>query len=266
MFDLSKIPESIQKRVVGQKWIYDSVGQSEATILIYDNMVLKIEDNSSLSQNELKLLYWLKGKLPVPMVIEAVQQYEYSFILMSRLEGEIARSDNNIKNMPLTINLMVKALKMLWAVDINDCPCKNDLSQSLEFIKYKIENNAIDERFTDVSMFKEAGFSSLTDLYNFLYNNRPSEDLVFSQGDFCLPNVFISSNSVTGFIDLGCGGVNDRYQDIASFIRSLKINYKVYGKYGENEYKQYRKMFLDYLNIDSNDSKLHYYFLLNELF
>ena len=62
MFDLSKLPESISKKIAGLKWTCDHVGMSDSTILIFDEMVLKIEKVSRSSKHEALLLGWLDGK------------------------------------------------------------------------------------------------------------------------------------------------------------------------------------------------------------
>jgi len=94
MFDLNKLPDRILKRTAGLSWICDDVGMSNATIFLFDEMVLKIEKVSRTTEPEKLLLNWLYGKLPVPKIIETVTQDGYSFLLMSKLSGEMACSDN----------------------------------------------------------------------------------------------------------------------------------------------------------------------------
>ena len=96
--------------------------------------------------------------------------------------------------------------------------------------------------------------------------NRPSEDLIFSHGDFCLPNIFISGSEVTGFLDLGSGGVSDRWQDIALCVRSLQYNMIEYANYTEADYQQYRALLFQELGITPDEEKIQYYILLDELF
>ena len=104
------------------------------------------------------------------------------------------------------------------------------------------------------------------ELLNWLKNNRPDEDIVLTHGDYCLPNIFVKENEMSGFIDIGKMGPADRWQDIAIAIRSLKHNFD--GKYtdGKKIFNFKPQMFLDALGVDFDNQKYNYYFLLDELF
>lgn len=49
-------------------------------------------------------------------------------------------------------------------------------------------------------------------------------DLVFGHGDYCLPNVLMEGNSVTGVIDWSRGGYQDRRFDLAMAALSIRHN------------------------------------------
>ena len=64
-------------------------------------------------------------------------------------------------------------------------------------------------------------------LFKHLLANQPQdEELVFTHGDYCLPNIFLDPQlrRVNGFIDWGRAGIADRYQDLALAARSLTYN------------------------------------------
>lgn len=46
--------------------------------------------------------------------------------------------------------------------------------------------------------------------------------MVFTHGDFCPDNIIVADNHLPGYIDLGGGGVADKYQDIALAVRSIQ--------------------------------------------
>ena len=240
---------------------------SEASIFIFDEMVLKIEKTSRSLKNETQLLSWIDGKLPlVPKIIEATAQDGYNFLLMSKLSGDIACSDNNLYNIEDTIAALAKGLKMLWAVNTKDCPCSSTVADKLAQVKFDIENNLVDMDNFDVETFTTEGFKDVYDLYNYLERNQPIEDLVFSHGDYYLPNIFIANRDITGFIDWGNGGISDRWQDIALCVRTLRSRHIRFANRGEAEYQKYKELLFKELEIEPDEEKIHYFILLYEFF
>ena len=185
---------------------------------------------------------------------------------MSRLVGEMACSDNSMQYVEDTVKALANGLKRLWQTDIANCPCSNGISEKLKQAKYNMENNLVNTDAFNPETFGSEGFKHIADLYDYLDRNRPNEDLVFSHGDFCLPNVFVSGSDVTGFLDWGNGGAADRWQDIALCVRSLRHNYVEYAKYGEEAYQKVKKQLFQELGMKPDEEKIRYFILLDELF
>ena len=101
------------------------------------------------------------------------------------------------------------------------------------------------------------------ELYYWLMANRPPEDIFFTHGDYCQPNIFIDGTKVTGFIDVGSGGIADRWQDIALCVRSLGYNL---GEIEKAKKEKYINLLFSHLGIDPDWVKINYYILLDELF
>jgi kanamycin kinase/aminoglycoside 3'-phosphotransferase-3 len=242
------------------------LGMSGSKVLLFDEMALKIEKISRTSENEVKALAWLEGKLPVPKIIESETRDGYSYLLMSRLPGEMACSHNSLKNMEETVKALARGLKMLWAIDISGCPCSNVVSEKLIQAQYNIENDLVNKNDFNPETFGPEGFKDIHDLYAYLDSNRPKEDFVFSHGDFCLPNVFVSGGHITGYLDWGNGGVADRWQDIALCVRSMKYNYMQCAGHDDSVYETYRALLFQELDLAPDEEKIRYYILLDELF
>lgn len=250
----------------GLKWNSDNIGKSGSTILLFDEMVLKIERITRNSEHEVKLLRWLEGKLPVPKIIEAENQDGYSFLLMSKLPGEMVCTGNSLRNMEETVTALANALKMIWQMNISDCPCRFTLSEKLTEAKHNIDNDLVDVSDFEPETLGTEGFSSITDLYNYLERNRPKEDLVFSHGDFTFANILISGSNVTGLVDWGNGGIADRWQDISLCYRALRKKYAKYALYSEREYQKYKSLFFQQLGVEPDEKKIRYFNLLDEFF
>ena len=117
----------------------------------------------------------------------------------------------------------------------------------------------------DPATFGPGGFKDPEQLLDWLENNRPDYEPVFSHGDLCLPNVFIEGGRISGFIDLGDAGIGDKWRDLALCWRSLKWNSE--GAYGGKVYPEVRQeLFFEALGIAPDPEKLRYYTLLDELF
>ena len=69
----------------------------------------------------------------------------------------------------------------------------------IEEAKRRVENGLVDEEdFDEIRIGLKA-----RDLYKEHLTNKPnSEDLVFTHGDYCLPNFMIDKGKVSGFIDM----------------------------------------------------------------
>lgn len=96
------------------------------------------------------------------------------------------------------------------------------------------------------------------DLFEELVSNKPlDEELVFTHGDYCLPNVIMENQRVSGYIDWGRAGVADKYQDLALAIRSISYNFG----------KDYVPYFLAGYGIkELDESKVDFYQLMDEFY
>ena len=266
MIKLKNLPVEIYGLIEDLPYQPDSIGESGSTVLLFENMALKIEKTSPQADNEYGVMSWLEGKLPVPKVIAFAKKNGYNYLLMSRLDGEMSCFDCNLKSLDDMVIALADGIKMLWSVDISDCPYVNNLDVKLKNAKYNIENDLVDTDDFNEDTLGEGGFKDVDELYASLLNNRPEEDLVLSHGDYCLPNIFIKDGKVSGFLDLGKTGIADRWQDIALCVRSLKYNICDLLGLSESDYQKYKALFYSSLGIEEDAQKIKYYILLDELF
>ncbi|MCF9047503.1 phosphotransferase [Acinetobacter nectaris] len=220
-------PKDIKEILNSKNGLIDDLGMSNTNVILYENMVLKISANYIESQHESAMLKWLVDKLPIPQITGYAQNNENSYIL--------------------------------------NCPYNLSLDHKLNIEEHKILQGLYKKPTSEDSNYHNSGFNSAEDLLYWLKNNKPDEDLIFSHGDLCLPNIFINQNKINGFIDLGQSGIADRYRDIALYYRSLKDNLS--GVYSGKIYSNFNLSdFFDALDISPDYDKIAYYILLDELY
>lgn len=259
------IPEAIKSLITGKEFTMDDIGMSGNQVLIFQDMVLKIEDDLAEAEGQVQMMWWLQGKVPVPRIL-AYQVWEgKSYLLMKKMKGQMSCDSEYLEHPKVLLEALAEGLNMLWAVDITDCPHRCDLDRMLERARMQVEHNLVDLDNVEPGTFGEGGFADPAELLKWLENNRPTEEPVLSHGDYCLPNIFLKNGKIKGFIDLGRTGIADKWCDIALCYRSLKHNFD--GTYGGKVYQDFNPdMLFEALRIEPDWGKLRYYTLLDELF
>lgn len=171
---------------------------------------------------EAEVLRWLEGKLPVPMVMFFACDGNYEFLLMSEIPGVPACDRAFEKDLPELIRLLAQGLRMIHSIDISGCPFDQRLSVKMKEAADRTAKGLVGEQdFDDIRQGRTA-----EDLLAELFRTKPAaEDLVFTHGDYCLPNMIIHNGGISGFVDWGRAGIADRYQDLALTGRSLTYNF-----------------------------------------
>ena len=268
--DIKNLPSPIQTLISGQSYETDSMGKSGAGVFVFDDFVLKIldaHDKQICKQNNLsvQVMRWLDGRLPVPKVICYESDNDFQYLLMSRITGKMSCDEYYLEHPRELCRLLAQAFRMLWSVDVTGCPRERTIENELEEAKYRVENNLVDLEDAEPDTFGENGFENPKALLDWLQTHKPEYEPVLSHGDFCLPNIFLKDNKVSGFIDLGATGIGDKWRDIALCYRSLKHN--VDGTWGSKIYPDVNPdLLLEELGIEPNNEKIRYYILLDELF
>lgn len=264
MVMLQQLPAALQRQLKDKPYAQNTTGLSGAGVLVFDDRVLKTAPADPTALREARMMEWLEGKLPVPKVFHSGVEKDTHFLLMSRLEGDMACDAYYMERPALLSRLLADGLKQLWQVDTRDCPCKFSLDDRLLLAEENVRHGRCETEHVEPTTYGPDGFRDPEHLLRWLKDHRPPVDPVLSHGDFCLPNVFFKDGQVSGYLDLGFCSLADRYQDIALCWRSLMHNAD--GTYGAT-----------YPGIDPDDlfralgmtpdrEKVRYYILLDELF
>ncbi|GAA0375678.1 APH(3') family aminoglycoside O-phosphotransferase [Bacillus horti] len=257
------LPSELKRLIGDATWQQSQVGHSGTDVYKLTKLAdaesayLKIakdnNDQESL-RRDVEVLHWLEGKLPVPQVYAYFEDIDNGYLLMSEIKGQHGATQELLENPELLVRCYADGLRDIHSIAIENCP----FNQSVE-VKVELANKRVQLGLVDEGDFEEEykGFS-VEKLFTQLKKTRPTtEDIVFTHGDYCLPNLIIQENEVSGFIDLGRAGLADRYQDIALAVRSLK----------HNNLGQWVDSFLDCYGLQSIDQeKVKFYILLDEFF
>lgn len=260
-----EFPEKVQQYIGEMCGTKDAIGMSGASVYMFNSCILKVQENGGIADTEYEMMAWLQGKLPVPEIIAYEKTNKLSYLLMSRCKGEMSCSEYWLKQPQRLCEQLAKTLKMLWETDISDCPSDCTLKQKLKQAEYNVVNGLVDMDNTETDTFGDRGFKDPEALLYWLQNNTPDEEPVLTHGDFCLPNVILKNDALSGLIDLGRAGIADKWCDIALCYRSLRDNYD--GKYSGTKINGFQPSLLfDMLELTPDMDKLRYYLLLDELF
>ena len=185
---------------------------------------LKISSSSYVKneiRREIQVLDWLKPFINVPELIEVIEEGQSIFFLMTAIEGKNLAEAFQTLGAEKCLQLGARFLKTLHAIPADKCPFDRKLNVTLKLAKENVDAGLVDESDFDSDKRGLTG----SDIYENLRASRPAtEDLVFTHGDYCFPNIIVSNDQISGVVDLSRAGIADRYQDIALFLRSFRSN------------------------------------------
>jgi kanamycin kinase/aminoglycoside 3'-phosphotransferase-2 len=171
-------------------------------------------------RDEAERLDWLEGKLPVPEIVHYLDDATGVYLVTEAVPGH-ALTEFNHENDALKRHMTVElawGLRRVHALDPTGCPFDHTPARQLA----RLESQLVEHSGTAPSDELKAAYTFL----NNLKAEQPSaDDLVFTHGDPCLPNILIEGDRLSGFIDLGSAGIGDRYRDLALARWSLGYNF-----------------------------------------
>ncbi|MCZ6635712.1 MAG: aminoglycoside 3'-phosphotransferase [bacterium] len=255
-------PKDIQKALKG----YASTGdnyQTSSTADIYffkrknsPGLFLKInrtEDDPDAPglQPERIAMDWLHGKLSVPQVLHFHKEETTEYMLTEQIPGTSSHHDCFKNDKFGLVQLLANALQEIHRVPYKGCPLDTRIETQLKEAEHKLKKGILNTEDLPPEWQNRP-----QELIDHLRNLGPAEDLVFTHGDYCLPNILIQNQRVTGFIDWGYAGIGDPYRDFIAALYSVRRNL------GE----EWIKPFFEAYGVDSLDPKKKaFYQLLQDL-
>lgn len=258
------LPAHLAKTLAGCVWQEILVGCSGAQVFrltstdqttFYLKTVSRGLSNSLLPEKS--KLEWLNNKLPVPNVLEFAENESTEFLLLSEVIGKEASDESFKENKRETIRELSSGLQMIHSVPTDECPFSARLDEKVEAVRKRLKSGLIDESDFDEIRQGRTAENLFQELLETMLETAPDkEDLVFTHGDFCLPNIILENKKLSGFIDWGNAGAADKYQDIALIARSIESNFGA----------EWTKTFFEFYEIEPDWEKIKFYQLLDEFF
>ncbi len=198
MMSLDDVPVDIRGLLFGAN--LQTVSSGESGTWVYRAIrsdgsacYLKIAD-APWQQEELlaekERLEWLQGHLPVPEVYAFSVESGRSFLLLSEIPGQASCDTTFEQDVPVIVRLLAEGLREIHSVEIADCPFDRRLVHTIALAKRRVEAGLVDESDFD----EERREARTNELFETLVKSRPDvEDVVFTHGDYCLPNIRSSS-------------------------------------------------------------------------
>ncbi|VVN31222.1 Aminoglycoside 3'-phosphotransferase [Pseudomonas fluorescens] len=200
---------------------------------------------------EARVLEWVDAHLCVPEVAVVAESAEGEFMITRCVPGEPLQARSHDQGAVLA--LFREALRQLQAVPIADCPFDASASLRLKELEYLFARDLCEK---DYDFQQWPSLNTPEELLVRLHATLPSEESGFSHGDLCDTNVFVDAHDQLHFIDLGRGGIADRWLDIAFVHRNLR----------ENVSQNVANKFLEELGEADQPVKRGFFEQLDELF
>ncbi len=147
------------------------------------------------------MLNWLHTRLPAPQVLWHGMELGREWLLISEVPG---RDLSKVNDPGLITKILASGLKMVHSLENRGCPFFLKLEDKLAEAKKRVEANLVDENDFE---FEHQG-KTARQLWKKVLAARPEdEDLAFTHGDYCLPNVFEINWKISGFVDWSRAGL-----------------------------------------------------------
>ncbi len=157
--------------------------------------------------------------LPVPAVIDFGGGEDGGAYLVTSAIGGVAADQLAEADLRTAWPSVVRAIRDLHGVPIDDCPYGRDLDGMLSLARSVVAAGAVNPDFLPDEDKDVPPAELLMRVEREADRRRRQEaaDRVVCHGDLCLPNILIDPDrlAVEGFIDLGRLGLADRHADLA---------------------------------------------------
>lgn len=239
-----RLPEEVKELTEGygfQRHPYEETGAEihRLTAEGRETLYLKVYPvRGRRLERETRVLRWIDGRLPAPKPLLYLAQGWWEYQLTTEVPGTPAYQLERSERVN-AVRVAAEALRAIHGLDPRGCPYRN----------------------TAANRIGEARASKDPEIHRALDGleaSMPDEDLVFTHGDYCLPNIILKGVALSGVIDWAHGGIGDPYADLESCMWSIGYNY------GEDAEKLKQRFLRVYDLEELDEAKLQWYARLSD--
>ena len=204
---------------------YDSSCSPEARVYYVDRdggLFLKTAAAETLRTEAAMTAYYHKLGLSAEVLLYCTE-YGKDWLITRRIPGEDCIDARYLSDPKRLCETTATLLRMLHETPATDCPVPNRNSTYTAAVQQGFDGSHFEPElfvglwkfssFAEARAVAEAGFPAL-------------RNEVLLHGDYCLPNIILRDWRLSGFIDLGNGGIGDRHIDLLWGIWTLNFNLK----------------------------------------
>lgn len=178
-------------------------------------------------------LEWIGDRLPVPKPLYVGETAE-TFLLLTAIPGRPSHECLDALGPRAVVELFATALRAVHGIPTVDCPFDHVYDREIAAAEQRLDHGVVDKE-----AFEQATGDQPDVVLEWLKSHGDLlTDMVFTHGDYALPNLLVNGGQVSGLLDWGIAGVADRHRDFMSAELTLRRNvgdtwaplfYEIYG-------------------------------------
>lgn len=216
-----EVPQEI-RALAGGASVWDSSCSPEARVYYVGRAggcYVKRATGGSLAREAAMTRYFHELGLGAEVLLYLAEEEDW--LVTAAVPGEDGVSETYLSDPKRLCDTVAMALRALHEHDFAACPVQDRMAEYLAVA----EEGYRAGRF-DASLFAgKFAFASAEEAHCVLEEGKSElRGRVLLHGDYCLPNIMLDRWNVSGFIDVGCGGVGDRHIDLFWGVWSLTFN------------------------------------------
>lgn len=210
--------------------IYDSSCSAEAAVYFIDKnggYYLKAARKGAL-ETEAAMAGYFHSK-GIGAEVLRYTSGDRDWLLTAALPGGDGTAEAYLSDPARLCDTVAEELRKLHETDFSGCPVPDRTAAYLSFAEHNYRAGTYDR-----SPFPGGfGYRSAEEAYRVFSEGKDAlRGRVLLHGDYCLPNIVFDRWKLSGFIDVGNGGVGDRHIDLFWGIWTLWYNLKT-DRYGD---------------------------------